>query len=56
MATHTGTALYKCAWCPKTFNSNANMHAHRKKIHPKEWEEDHRKKYSIIPQQSESSN
>ena len=53
MATHTGTALYTCAWCPKTFNSNANMHAHRKKMHPKEWEEDHQKKYSnIIPQQT----
>ncbi|TMW39645.1 hypothetical protein DOY81_015275, partial [Sarcophaga bullata] len=35
MASHSGTALYTCPWCPKSFNSNANMHAHRKKMHPK---------------------
>ncbi|KAM7344983.1 uncharacterized protein ACRADG_011483 [Cochliomyia hominivorax] len=46
MATHTGTTLYTCPWCPKTFNSNGNMHAHRKKIHPKEWEESKLQKYS----------
>ncbi|KAI8128869.1 Transcription factor grauzone [Lucilia cuprina] len=46
MATHTGTTLYTCPWCPKTFNSNGNMHAHRKKIHPKEWEETKLLKYS----------
>lgn len=34
MATHTGNALYTCPWCPKTFNSNGNMHAHRKNVHP----------------------
>ncbi|KAM8714186.1 hypothetical protein ACLKA7_014341 [Drosophila subpalustris] len=39
MATHTGEVLYKCPHCPKTFNSNANQHSHRKKCHPKEFEE-----------------
>ncbi|KAI8128860.1 hypothetical protein FF38_14087 [Lucilia cuprina] len=46
MASHTGTTLYTCSWCPKTFNSNGNMHAHRKKMHPKEWEEAKLQKYS----------
>ncbi|XP_065368122.1 transcription factor grauzone-like [Calliphora vicina] len=46
MASHTGTPLYTCPWCPKTFNSNGNMHAHRKKVHPKEWEESKLQKYS----------
>ncbi|XP_067631679.1 transcription factor grauzone isoform X2 [Eurosta solidaginis] len=39
MAMHTGEVLYNCPHCPKTFNSNANMHSHRKKMHPKEFEE-----------------
>ncbi|TDG47028.1 hypothetical protein AWZ03_006465 [Drosophila navojoa] len=42
MTTHTGEVLYTCPHCPKTFNSNANMHAHRKKMHYKEWQEYHR--------------
>uniref|UniRef100_A0A1I8Q4Q1 Transcription factor grauzone n=1 Tax=Stomoxys calcitrans TaxID=35570 RepID=A0A1I8Q4Q1_STOCA len=39
MTTHTGEVLYRCPHCPKTFNSNANMHSHRKKVHPREFEE-----------------
>jgi len=38
-AQHTGEVLYKCLFCPRTFNSNANMHSHKLKKHKKEWEE-----------------
>ncbi|XP_043645675.1 transcription factor grauzone [Drosophila teissieri] len=44
MTTHTGEVLYTCPHCPQTFNSNANMHAHRKKVHRKEWEENRHKR------------
>ena len=37
MASHTGSVLYTCTYCPKTFNSNANRHSHRKKAHHEEW-------------------
>ncbi|XP_061389724.1 zinc finger protein 718-like [Musca vetustissima] len=39
MASHTGEDLYQCPHCPKTFKVSANMHHHRKKVHPKEWAE-----------------
>ena len=39
IATHTGQDLYQCPHCPQTFKVSANMHHHRKKIHPKEWDE-----------------
>lgn len=57
MASHTGETLYTCTWCPKTFNSDGNMYNHRKKCHPKEWEEARRKKYSndFIPKNPHSS-
>ncbi|XP_053682285.1 transcription factor grauzone-like [Sabethes cyaneus] len=44
MASHTGEVLYTCDFCGKTFNSNANWSAHRKKAHPKEWLEDKMRK------------
>lgn len=37
MATHTGIDLYSCQFCTRTFKSHANMHNHKKKMHPNEW-------------------
>ncbi|XP_030382299.1 transcription factor grauzone-like [Scaptodrosophila lebanonensis] len=37
MATHTGVDLYSCPFCTRTFKSHANMHNHKKKMHPNEW-------------------
>ncbi|XP_075159011.1 uncharacterized protein LOC142232179 [Haematobia irritans] len=39
VATHTGIDLYQCPHCPQTFKVSANMHHHRKRVHPIEWEE-----------------
>lgn len=36
-ATHTGTALYRCPWCPRTFACGSNMYKHKKAGHPLEW-------------------
>lgn len=44
MASHTGERLYACEFCQKTCNSSATMHAHRKKMHPVEWEEERLRK------------
>ena len=38
-ATHTGAILYTCPYCPKTFNSHANMHSHKKRVHREQWEQ-----------------
>ncbi|XP_059220625.1 zinc finger protein 492-like [Stomoxys calcitrans] len=46
MAVHTGNLSYSCSWCPKQFITSSNMTHHRKKVHPTEWEEEQRKKYS----------
>ncbi|XP_062538410.1 transcription factor grauzone-like [Armigeres subalbatus] len=44
MASHTGVTLYSCDFCERTFNSNANRAAHRKKMHPQQWLDDKLKK------------
>uniref|UniRef100_A0A182R7H7 C2H2-type domain-containing protein n=1 Tax=Anopheles funestus TaxID=62324 RepID=A0A182R7H7_ANOFN len=36
-ATHTGTILYRCPWCPRTFACGSNMYKHKKAGHPQEW-------------------
>lgn len=33
MTTHFGGHLYNCPYCEKTFNSNANMYSHKKRMH-----------------------
>lgn len=40
MTLHTGEShLYTCTFCTRTFRSSANMYAHRKRSHPKEYQE-----------------
>lgn len=46
MAKHIGKPLHACGFCPKTFYSNGQMHAHRKRVHPMEWQESVREKFS----------
>ncbi|KAM7341943.1 uncharacterized protein ACRADG_009536 [Cochliomyia hominivorax] len=46
MAKHVGEPLHACGWCPMKFYSNGQMHAHRKKVHPIEWENSVREKFS----------
>lgn len=33
---HAGEALYKCNFCPKTFNVRSNYYTHRRRMHPDE--------------------
>ncbi|XP_055388163.1 transcription factor grauzone-like isoform X2 [Condylostylus longicornis] len=40
MTTHTGETLYSCTNCSRTFTHHSNLHHHRKKMHPRELEED----------------
>ncbi|XP_055614074.1 transcription factor grauzone-like [Uranotaenia lowii] len=44
-AAHTGDVLYRCPHCDRSFHSSANMHSHRKKMHPKEWLEQRMARY-----------
>ncbi|KAI8124139.1 Transcription factor grauzone [Lucilia cuprina] len=47
IATHTGQDLYQCPHCPQTFKVSANMHHHRKKVHPVEWEEGRKNRLQV---------
>lgn len=40
IAVHTGTDLYTCYYCPRTFKANSNRHTHCKRMHPYEVEAD----------------
>lgn len=48
MAAHTGVHLYTCSYCPRTFASNANMYAHRKKAHLNEWNADREREVLLV--------
>ncbi|KAG5667063.1 hypothetical protein PVAND_015063 [Polypedilum vanderplanki] len=37
-STHTGIDLYHCEWCGAGFKFGANLRAHRKNLHPEEYE------------------
>lgn len=47
IASHTGIDLYQCPHCPQTFKVSANMHHHRKRAHPIEWEEARKNKVAL---------
>lgn len=44
MSLHTGVSLYKCPYCEKSFNSNANMYTHRKRMHMEDFKVEQLKK------------
>lgn len=37
LATHTGVALYECEFCGAPFKSNGNYSAHKRRLHPAEY-------------------
>lgn len=39
VATHTGVPLYECEFCSAVFNSCGNFAAHKRKLHPVEYEQ-----------------
>lgn len=39
IATHTGIPLYECEFCSAVFNSCGNFAAHKRKLHPVEYEQ-----------------
>lgn len=39
IATHTGIPLYTCEWCTAVFKSSGNIAAHKRKLHPAEYEQ-----------------
>ncbi|XP_063706062.1 transcription factor grauzone-like isoform X2 [Culicoides brevitarsis] len=39
VATHTGIPLYECEFCAAVFNSCGNFAAHKRKLHPVEYEQ-----------------
>ncbi|XP_055635967.1 zinc finger protein ZFP2-like isoform X2 [Toxorhynchites rutilus septentrionalis] len=49
MTTHTKTSLYQCPFCFKTFGYISNLHKHRKKAHPEEWQEVQTRPKLLVP-------
>ncbi|XP_065366262.1 zinc finger protein OZF-like [Calliphora vicina] len=48
IASHTGQELYQCPHCPQRFKVSSNMHHHRKRAHPVEWEEGRKKRITKL--------